>query len=113
MRVLFVTGELPPMQGGVGDYTWSLGCTLARRTVDVHVLTGREAGRTNSAEVTVFDSVGFALEDFSALRLMRELALDLGLGEAIDLIPPMADPKDLYSHLTAAAVCRKPRLRAA
>jgi len=77
------------------------------------VLTGRQAGRTNAAEVTIFDSVGFALEDFSALRLMRELAVDLGLGEAIDLIPPMTDPKDLYSHLTAAAVWRKPRLRAA
>lgn len=44
MRVLFVTGEFPPMQGGVGDYTWSLGSVLSRRGVDVHVLTGHEAG---------------------------------------------------------------------
>ncbi len=44
MRVLFVTGEFPPMQGGVGDYTWSLGSALNQRAVDVHVLTDREAG---------------------------------------------------------------------
>lgn len=44
MRVLFITGEFPPMQGGVGDYTWSLGSTLARQGVDVHVLTSHEAG---------------------------------------------------------------------
>ena len=30
---------------------------------------------TRDAEVTVFDSVGFALEDFSALRFLHELAL--------------------------------------
>lgn len=44
MRVLFITGEFPPMQGGVGDYTWSLGRVLAARGVDVHVLTSDEAG---------------------------------------------------------------------
>ncbi len=44
MRVLFITGEYPPMQGGVGDYTWRLGSTLAELGVDVHVLTAEEAG---------------------------------------------------------------------
>ncbi|HSN77929.1 MAG TPA: glycosyltransferase family 4 protein [Anaerolineae bacterium] len=44
MRVLFVTGEYPPMQGGVGDYTWSLGRALTALGVDVHVLTSYEAG---------------------------------------------------------------------
>lgn len=44
MRVLFITGEYPPMQGGVGDYTWKLGSTLAELGVDVHVLTSEDAG---------------------------------------------------------------------
>jgi len=44
MRILFITGEFPPMQGGVGDYTWSLGRTLHQRGLDMHVLTGQEAG---------------------------------------------------------------------
>lgn len=44
MHVLFITGEYPPMQGGVGDYTWKLASTLAEMGVDVHVLTAEEAG---------------------------------------------------------------------
>ncbi len=74
------------------------------------VLAGRSPGRTGPAEVTVFDSVGFALEDFSALRLVAELARAAGLGEEIDLIPALGDPKDLYAALAGA---RPRQLRAA
>ena len=42
------------------------------------VLAGHRPGRTRNEEVTVFDSVGFALEDFSALRFMRDTAMALG-----------------------------------
>ena len=66
------------------------------------VLLGQAPGRASPSEVTVFDSVGFALEDFSALRLMTELAADLGLGQPVDLIPVLVDPKNLYSLLAAA-----------
>lgn len=66
------------------------------------VLAGHAAGRTSAAQITVFDSVGFALEDFSALRLMRQLALALKLGEPVDLVPVLPDPKDLYAQLVAA-----------
>jgi len=65
------------------------------------VLQGLEPGRRSEAEVTLFDSVGFALEDFSALRLMAELAQGLGLGQQVDLIPALADPKDLFSQIAA------------
>lgn len=64
------------------------------------VLDGSAPGRTGPEEVTVFDSVGFALEDYSALRLLRECAGELGLGREAGLIPDLADPKDLYGHLT-------------
>jgi ornithine cyclodeaminase/alanine dehydrogenase-like protein (mu-crystallin family) len=37
------------------------------------VLSGEVAGRESDAQVTVFDSVGFALEDFSALRYLNDL----------------------------------------
>lgn len=49
LRVLFITGEYPPMQGGVGDYTWTLGATLAGQGIDVHVLTSQQAGPSHLA----------------------------------------------------------------
>lgn len=67
------------------------------------VLIGDAAGRTTDREITVFDSVGFALEDYSALRLLRDLATELKLGAPVGLIPNLADPKDLYGHLIGAA----------
>jgi ornithine cyclodeaminase len=70
------------------------------------VLAGAAPGRTAAGQVTIFDSVGFALEDFAALRLMGELARELGLGRALDLVPAPADPKDLYGQLQALAPAR-------
>jgi ornithine cyclodeaminase len=67
------------------------------------VLSGTAVGRTTDEQVTVFDSVGFALEDYSALRFMREQAIALGIGEPLPLIPALADPKDLFSVLGTVA----------
>ena len=63
------------------------------------VLAGEAVGRRDAQEVTVFDSVGFAIEDFSALHVMGEAARDLGIGQTIDLIAASADPKDLFGLL--------------
>ena len=63
------------------------------------VLAGRHPGRTGADEVTVFDSVGFALEDFSALGWVRDVATELGLGRAIDLVPQAGDPRNLFGLL--------------
>jgi ornithine cyclodeaminase len=71
------------------------------------VLLGLAPGRQSAEAVTVFDSVGFALEDFSALRLMADLARPLGLGQPIDLIPTPVDPRDLYAQLAGAAAQRR------
>lgn len=38
-RVYFLTGEFPPMRGGMGDYTRELARALAREGWDVHVIT--------------------------------------------------------------------------
>lgn len=65
------------------------------------VLSGDVAGRASADEVTVFDSVGFALEDFSALRYLRDVANQYGIGRNIDLIPAPANPKDLYQFVAA------------
>lgn len=61
------------------------------------VLAGQAEGRHDASEITVFDSVGFALEDYSAMRHMQALARERGLLESLHLIPELDDPKDLYS----------------
>ena len=71
------------------------------------VLAGKADGRRNDTEITVFDSVGFALEDYSALRLLRDCAAELGLGSSIDLVPRMTDPKDLWGHMASLQATRK------
>jgi ornithine cyclodeaminase len=68
------------------------------------VLRGVAPGRTSAEQVTVFDSVGFALEDYSALCFMRDAAGELGLGQNVSLIPALADPKDLFGLVRPAAV---------
>ncbi|MEM8930919.1 MAG: ornithine cyclodeaminase [Acidobacteriota bacterium] len=56
-------------------------------------------GRTNDQQITFFDSVGFAIEDFSALRYVRDLLGDPRLSDLcddLDLIANTEDPRDLY-----------------
>ncbi len=62
------------------------------------VLGGAVTGRESQEQITVFDSVGFALEDYSALRYVFEKTGQHGLGIEIELVPDADDPKDLYSH---------------
>ncbi len=85
MRVLYITGEYPSMQGGVGDYTRRLSQALGGLGVDVHVLTHVEAGgdhlRPNPEpyEPTVYPEVerfDWGLWQRTA-RLVRELRPDI------------------------------------
>ena len=73
------------------------------------VLSGTRTGRDHDDQITVFDSVGFALEDFAALRFMHEAALTLGLGQRLALIPQMADPKNLFGILLNGVSCAVPQ----
>jgi len=63
------------------------------------VLSGQAAGRTNASQVTVFDSVGFALEDYSALSFIRDMAQEYHIGKPIELVPALYDPKNLFGAL--------------
>ena len=63
------------------------------------LVSGLKQGRENESEVTVFDSVGFALEDYSILRLVHVLTDKYQLGKEMDLIPELKDPKNLFSLL--------------
>ena len=61
------------------------------------VLTGQAAGRTSDDELTLFDSVGFAIEDFCALKFLYDATTGTEYFETIDLIAEPTDPKDLFS----------------
>jgi hypothetical protein len=62
-------------------------------------------GRAADADITIFDSVGFALQDYSALRYLHMLLHEeRGSHRQIDLVPSLDDPKDLYGGTIG---CRK------
>ena len=63
------------------------------------VLGGDAPGRATPEEVTIFDSVGFALEDYSALRYLYKLQRQENRPHQIDLIPDLDNPKDLFALL--------------
>ncbi len=67
------------------------------------VITGRKPGRTGETQITLFDSVGFALEDLSVLRLLYDLSLETGIGDDIDLIAHPKDPKNLFALLKGSS----------
>jgi ornithine cyclodeaminase len=83
-----IEGEIQQLDGG-GQVT-----ELA------DILRGLRPGRQSSSDVTIFDSVGFALNDFSSLRYLQRLNADQpDGGQRIDLIPEPDDPKDLFGGL--------------
>ena len=67
------------------------------------VLAGTKPGRTSPEQITVFDSVGFAIEDFSALRYVRDAVGGTAFFEEIDLVANPEDPKDLFGLVGALA----------
>lgn len=68
------------------------------------VLRGQDPGRTSPGQVTVYDSVGFALEDYSALRYVRDMACKFGLGRTLMLVPTLEDPKDVFGLTRVGSV---------
>jgi ornithine cyclodeaminase len=67
------------------------------------VIAGLEPGRTGERQITLFDSVGFAIEDFSALRYVRGQIERTGLYEELDLLADPDEPRDLFGMLLRAA----------
>ncbi len=65
------------------------------------VITGQAQGRIDPRQITLFDSVGFAIEDFSALRYIRD-QLRPGNHTALDMLADPDTPKDLFGMLLRA-----------
>jgi ornithine cyclodeaminase len=71
------------------------------------VALGNARVRTADDQVTIFDSVGFALEDFSAMRYLYQLhEAQRGVKRRLDLVPDLDDPKDLFGELAGRLQCR-------
>ncbi|WP_299962238.1 ornithine cyclodeaminase [uncultured Roseobacter sp.] len=66
------------------------------------VLTGQAAGRTAPEQITLFDSVGFAIEDYSALRYIHERLAGTEFFYPLDLLADPDDPRDLFGMLARA-----------
>ena len=66
------------------------------------VVAGLAPGRTSARQITLFDSVGFAIEDFSALRYVRAKIAETGAFESLDLLADPDDPRDLFGMLARA-----------
>ncbi|MDG3577752.1 ornithine cyclodeaminase, partial [Rhizobium sp. YJ-22] len=63
------------------------------------VIAGKAKGRADDREVTLFDSVGFATEDFSALRYVRDKLVGRNVHQPLDLLADPDEPRDLYGML--------------
>ncbi|WP_111733766.1 ornithine cyclodeaminase [Roseovarius amoyensis] len=66
------------------------------------VMNGTAPGRTDARQITLFDSVGFAIEDFSALRYVRDHIGGTGFDFDLDLLADPDDPRDLFGMLMRA-----------
>jgi ornithine cyclodeaminase len=67
------------------------------------VITGEKVGRKDAHQITLFDSVGFAIEDFSALRFVRDHVNGTDLVEMLDLLADPDDPRDLFGMFLRAS----------
>ncbi|MBZ7926342.1 ornithine cyclodeaminase [Ensifer adhaerens] len=63
------------------------------------VIAGKRQSRQSDTTITLFDSVGFAIEDFSALRYVRSKLEETGLYTDLDLLADPDEPRDLYGML--------------
>ncbi len=67
------------------------------------VMTGAAPGRSDAQQITLFDSVGFAIEDFSALRYVLGKLEETGLYDNLDMIADPDDPRDLLGMILRSA----------
>ncbi len=66
------------------------------------VIIGAAAGRVRADQITLFDGVGFAIEDFSALRWLHGRTQGTDFFQPLDMIADPDDPRDLYGMLLRA-----------
>ncbi|WP_341235485.1 ornithine cyclodeaminase [uncultured Sulfitobacter sp.] len=66
------------------------------------VISGKAKGRTDAKQITLFDSVGFAIEDFSALRYVLKAIKGTPWFSNLDMVADPDDPRDLFGMFERA-----------
>ncbi|MFS4579812.1 ornithine cyclodeaminase [Phaeobacter sp. C3_T13_0] len=66
------------------------------------VILGQKPGRRDDKQITLFDSVGFAIEDFSALRYIRDQIKGTDFFLELDMLADPDDPRDLFGMVQRA-----------
>lgn len=66
------------------------------------VIRGDVVGRRSAEQITLFDGVGFAVEDFSALRWVKNRLRGTGYFIELDMLADPDDPRDLFGMLQRA-----------
>jgi len=66
------------------------------------VIAGQKTGRSRADQITLFDSVGFATEDFSALRYVHDQLHKFGHFVELDMLADPDDPRDLFGMVARA-----------
>jgi glycosyltransferase involved in cell wall biosynthesis len=97
VRILFATGEFPPMQGGVGDYTREIALALHDQGCQVHVVSSTQAGPVPGLSIhpvvehwnwgcwrTFFDLIGRCQPDVVHIQYQ---AAAYAMHPAINLLP--------------------------
>ncbi len=67
------------------------------------VITGTAEGRSSANQITLFDSVGFAIEDFSALRYVHRNIQGTPFYIDLDMLADPDDPRDLFGMVGRAS----------
>ncbi len=63
------------------------------------VINGTAPGRVSDNQITLFDGVGFAIEDFSALRYVWGRIKGTDFYQDLDMVADPDDPRDLFGML--------------
>lgn len=63
------------------------------------IMVGERVGRRTDSDITVFDSVGFAIEDYATLRWLYDQYADKKLNNKVTWVPEVTDPKNIFSLL--------------
>ena len=67
------------------------------------MITGAAPGRTSPKQITLFDSTGFAIEDFAALRYVLQAIQGTAFFTKLDMLADPDDPRDLFGMLARSA----------